>query len=63
MKSIIEGDTITRDELDAMNREQLLELAKVNNIKVFSVVPEKLRPVILEVWNSRLHKGDAFRAS
>lgn len=61
MKNLIDGDVLTMEELNTMGKEELLALAKANGIKTFTVMPEKLRANIFEVWNNRQHKGDAFR--
>lgn len=61
MKNLVDGDVLTMEELNRMGKEELLALAKANGIKTFTVVPEKLRTKLFEVWNTRQHKGDAFR--
>lgn len=51
---------MTKD-LDLMDRDELKEYARVKGIRLFTVVPEKMRKRIREVEDARARRGDAFR--
>lgn len=61
MKAWFHHDDITEEELADMSKEELQALAKYNDIKLLSVVPDKMRKQMYETWQRRLSKGDAFR--
>lgn len=55
---------MTKDQimsiLTTMDKDQLKQVARENGIKLYTVVPEKMRVTMRDVIYSRLHQGDAF---
>lgn len=56
------GEVMNMNELLAsMSKEELQQFAKEHGIRLYTVVPEKMRARIEEVMHTREHHGDAFR--
>ncbi len=51
---------ITKD-LELMDRDELKAYARAKGIRLYTVVPEKIRKKIREIEYARAHHGDAFR--
>lgn len=49
-----------RDILVTMDKDQLKQVAREQGIKLYTVVPEKMRTQMCSTIYSRLHHGDAF---
>ena len=51
---------MTKD-LELMDRDELKAYARAEGIRLYTVVPEKMRKQIREIEYTRAHHGDAFR--
>lgn len=51
---------MTKD-LELMDRDELKQYARAKSIRLYTVVPEKMRKQIREIEYTRAHHGDAFR--